>query len=237
MKRGNVPAHLKEPYVPEWMRLNKNPLPADLPIEDRAKARNTFDQKVFKYHNQRVKPDEVEEPRVLSEEEASELNEKRIPMPVKEPPPVQFNQLKRQNNPPIPVHIGVHEEQMWADERSFVPKKSEQRKAVQPDFEDDQVDVEALQGISEFDDVCYDDQNNDNEISVQDQAQEPIYKQDAFLQENEFALIVRGKIIKRFFDIEQVKRAVENIVIDHDISVSEVEVYHRVQLGFGVIIK
>lgn len=151
---------------------------------------------------------------------------------------------RRGLNVPAPtyVQVGVHEEQKWFDDDLISgPPRSKETKIVD---NNEDVDVESLQTMS--------DQSNSyrrvTEVLEQDSNAAQATDENAWVHSDEkvseadevvpgeYALFINGELISKSTDISKIRQAAEELILSQQVDLSDVALFKRLTLDFGLII-
>lgn len=214
-RRGKVPEHLKQPYVPEYQRLNRDPEQVvDPKFAANAPVRN------FRVPNQKRG---MNAPRRSSQGEF-----------------VSAASTVPKSNP-MPVHVGNHDEQMWIDDERIISAPSQRNPNIEVVDNNDYVDVENLQGRNPFEEDPYLEEQPADDTSRWVNAHNATEQQrpqlNVRLTPGEYAVVFRNSTVCVSSDEKQIVAVIEDIIMNYDVLVDDIAVYKRQTIDFGAILK
>jgi hypothetical protein len=137
---------------------------------------------------------------------------------------------------PIPVQVGVHEEQMWFDDESAGRKVSV--KATQVIDNNDYVDVDRLQGYNPLDEQQVVEEQTEQTGAVQ---AEQVTKTESWanvvpldIEPFEYLIICYGKPIVLSHSLQVIEATIEELIVDKNIPPNDIILCKRLQIDFGV---
>ncbi len=143
----------------------------------------------------------------------------------------------------LPVHIGVHAEHRWYDDKvTGAPEDAREY------IENNYVNVDAVHGVSHNDVQTFSsvDTYNDEEVPYEDES----YVQDAVEPENdspkfdisslnpgEYAIVIGGDLVLKLNSAAEVSSNIESIMMEYKIPLDLISVFNRLSLSVGVLVR
>ena len=129
----------------------------------------------------------------------------------------------------MPVHVGVSREQAWTAGLGAP---------------EEEMNVEALQGFNSFEQVVhtteqtnpagyYEDPSHVEVSYTEDNVVQSDISNDQELQEHEFAVLVNGGTIFQSFEQSEIIKAVEDLILTHNVDMRNIRVIKRFEINFG----